>query len=174
MITQGRADEVDHALAVMAVASDALRFDALLQRDYGDDSATAGRALAGQVRALGRPDPVNLDMLDASGKSIALALARVSRHPLSQALRRALESEAIKAAAVDGAAETPGAGVEAMMNGQRIRLGRPEAQVEDGRLACALSVGDAEPVTILFEDALRPDVRESLSGLAATAHHNHL
>jgi hypothetical protein len=60
VITQGRADEVDHALAVMAVASDALRFDALLQRDYGDDSATAGRALAGQVRALGRPDPVAL------------------------------------------------------------------------------------------------------------------
>ena len=157
--------------AAQIVAAGALMKRGVLVKDGSalERLAEVDRALFDKTGTLtlGRPDPVNLDMLDASGKSIALALARVSRHPLSQALRRALESEAIKAAVVDGAAETPGAGVEAMMNGQRIRLGRPEAQVEDGRLACALSVGDAEPVTILFEDALRPDVRESLSGLAA-------
>ncbi len=157
--------------AAQIVAAGALMKRGVLVKDGSalERLAEVDRALFDKTGTLtlGRPDPVNLDALDAPGKALALALARVSRHPLSQSLRRALEAEGVTAASVEGAVETPGAGVEALAKGVRVRLGRPESQLEDGRLACALSVGDASPVTILFEDAMRPDVRASLATLSA-------
>ena len=152
--------------AAQIVAAGALMKRGILVKDGSalERLADVDRALFDKTGTLtlGRPDPVNPDALDADQKALALALARVSRHPLSQSLRRVLEAEGCAAAAIEGASETPGAGVEALFKGDHVRLGRPETSGEDGRLACALTVGEQPAVTIFFEDALRPDARAAL------------
>lgn len=60
VVTQGRSDEVDHALGIMAIRSDRLCFDALLVDGYGASSVEAGRELARRVVALGRESPLAL------------------------------------------------------------------------------------------------------------------
>lgn len=60
VIAGGRSDESAHAVAVMAIASDAFRFEPLLVRDYSADPAAAGAALARQVRERARGDELAL------------------------------------------------------------------------------------------------------------------
>ncbi len=56
IITQGRSEELERTVGVLALRSDTLRFDALLVRGYAEDPSGAGTELAHQVRALGRDD----------------------------------------------------------------------------------------------------------------------
>lgn len=56
IIAQGRSDEIERAVGVLALHSDTLRFDTLLVNGYAVDPAGAGRTLAQSVRALGRED----------------------------------------------------------------------------------------------------------------------
>ncbi len=56
IITPGASDEGERVVGVMAVWSDAMRFDPVLARNYSSDPAAAGAELARQVRALGRDD----------------------------------------------------------------------------------------------------------------------
>ncbi|MBX7192099.1 MAG: FIST C-terminal domain-containing protein [Sandaracinaceae bacterium] len=60
VITQGRSDEIDHALGLMAFASDHLTFDGFLVEGYGAEPAQAGTELARQALAVGRAHPLAL------------------------------------------------------------------------------------------------------------------
>lgn len=118
---------------------------------------------------LGRPELTNASQIVPDAKPVALALARASRHPLSQALRRALEAEGLSAADVADIREIAGQGVEAIWRGKPVRLVRPDKEVlgrgTGASLAVALHVGDA-PVTLLtFEDSLRPEAASTLASL---------
>ena len=118
---------------------------------------------------LGRPQPVALDSLSPQQKSLALALAQTSRHPLSEALRRALVAQAVVPAAVSDIAETPGQGVSARWQGRIVTLGRPDEGADAGdssAMACALRIDDAKPAIIAFDDPLRPAAAETLGELA--------
>ena len=117
---------------------------------------------------LGRPDPTNVDALDAVDAGIALALARASRHPLSQSLRRALEEKHTTAADVSTIRELAGFGVEGQWQGRTVSLGRPT----DGEAIAAMAVeltGATVPVLLTFEDKLRPDAAAVIAQLK-TAH----
>lgn len=105
---------------------------------------------------LGRPDPVNLDQATPEQKSVLLALARASRHPLSEAIRRALEGEGSVAADVSDIGETPGSGVSGMFRGNRVTLGRPRDANATAAVITELSIGQEPPFVVTFEDPLRP------------------
>lgn len=112
---------------------------------------------------LGRPEPLNLETLTTAQQAVALALAQASRHPLSEALRRALTAAGVVPAVLTDIAETPGTGVSARLGATHVALGRPEA-IAAG-LACALTIGDAPPVMLDFADALRPDAAAAVASL---------
>jgi P-type Cu2+ transporter len=105
---------------------------------------------------MGRPEPVNLAMADKAQKAILLALARVSRHPLSEGIRRALEAEGVVAANLDAVREVAGAGVYAQHNGLNVSLGRPAIEVSHEGLASELQIQGQPPFAVHFSDTLRP------------------
>jgi Cu2+-exporting ATPase len=110
------------------------------------------------------PDPASLAAMDDAAASIALGLASHSRHPLSQALTRALAARGVHAAALTDVVEIAGRGVEGRCAGLPVSLGRP-ARAEG--MASALTI-PGQPVRLLrFADALRPDCTEALARLAA-------
>lgn len=115
---------------------------------------------------LGRPEPTNIVSLDPASAGVALALARASRHPLSQALRQALEARAVRPATVEGLSEMPGFGVSAIAQGAPVSLGRPDDDVAGSALCVALK--SAGRTTLLtFEDALRPEAADTIRALKA-------
>lgn len=60
VVTQGRSDEVDHALGIVGIRSERLRFDGFVVPGYAADSSKAGAELARAVSAAGRADPLAL------------------------------------------------------------------------------------------------------------------
>ena len=113
---------------------------------------------------LGRPVAVNLGVLTAAQRPVALALAEASRHPLSAALRRALVAEGVVPAAVTDIAEVAGQGVGGRWAGGAVSLGRSD---DDGEaLSCALRM-DAAVVVIRFDDPMRPDCAAAVGALSA-------
>ncbi len=115
---------------------------------------------------LGRPEPTNLGETTDDQKAIMLALARASRHPLSEALRRSLERDSIIAAVITDVSETPGFGVSGIFAGKRVALERSDRAAATGALSTTLTIADAAPFPILFEDTLRPMAKESVDALA--------
>lgn len=63
IVTQGRADELDHVVGVLGLTSDVLRFTPFLLEGYGDDPRGAARSLAAEVRAADRGDSLALVLL---------------------------------------------------------------------------------------------------------------
>jgi P-type Cu2+ transporter len=114
---------------------------------------------------LGRPQPINLAQASVDQKAMMLTLARASRHPLSEALRRALEAEGVIAADVSGIEETPGFGVAGLYHGKRITLGRPQEAEATSALATALTIEGEPALLIGFEDALRPMAASTIAAL---------
>jgi P-type Cu2+ transporter len=114
---------------------------------------------------LGRPEPINLGDATPEQQMFMLTLARASRHPLSESLRRALEALGTKAAPITNISEMAGSGVNGHCDGQTVALNRP---VDDGALiglATSLFI-DGEPAfTAIFEDRLRPDAKALIDGL---------
>ncbi len=115
---------------------------------------------------LGRPDPTNIDALGPDDAGIALALARASRHPLSQSLRRALEERHVTAADVSVLRELAGLGVEGIWQGHSVSLGRPTNGEATAAMAVELT-GAGAPVLLTFEDKLRPDAAMVIAQLQA-------
>jgi P-type Cu2+ transporter len=105
---------------------------------------------------------------DPAALQAAAALARASHHPLSRAIAEAAGVGAI----ADAVRETPGAGVEGLVNGRRARLGRrlyaaPEAaDPADGAPELWFAVEDAAPVRFVFADALRADAANAVRALS--------
>ena len=128
--------------------------------------AEADRALFDKTGTLtlGRPELIDADAFNGEQARIALALARVSRHPLSDAVRRPLEGQGVVAAPVTELVEEPGFGVRGKLGERTVTLGRGE--MED-TLATVLTVEGDRPVTMRFADRLRPDAAETLQRLQA-------
>jgi P-type Cu2+ transporter len=127
--------------------------------------AEADRALFDKTGTLtvGRPELVNADLIPATAKPVALALARASRHPLSEAVRRALQAEGVIAADLTNIVELAGFGVTGRVGGRPVSLARPEAH---GEMMSAAFVNDGcTPVRLLFQDHLRPHVAETIERL---------
>jgi Cu2+-exporting ATPase len=115
---------------------------------------------------LGRPEPVNLDRATARQKSVMLALARASRHPLSEAIRRQLEGENCSAALVEAIVETPGSGVSGTFDGRAVALGRPRDAAARHGTATELMIEGEAPFLLTFEDPLRPMASQLIGALA--------
>ncbi|WP_205481733.1 copper-translocating P-type ATPase [Sphingomonas arenae] len=152
--------------AAQIVAAGSLMRAGVLVKDGSalERLAEADRALFDKTGTLtlGRPELVNASVMTPEQKQVALALARSSRHPLSAALRRALEAEQVRAADLTDLHEEPGRGVSALYGGMEARLGRGDA---DGSLSTTLIINAAAPVRLTFEDRLRPDAAEALARL---------
>ncbi|SBV31919.1 Nitrogen fixation protein FixI [uncultured Sphingopyxis sp.] len=114
---------------------------------------------------LGRPVATNLDEADTAARGLLLALARASRHPLSEALTRDLTAMEVTPVAVAAIRETPGFGVEALWEGHRVTLGRPARLAADSALATELVVDGVPAITVRFADALRPDAAQTIAAL---------
>jgi Cu2+-exporting ATPase len=115
---------------------------------------------------LGRPTPHGLDRLEAQDKAIVLALARGSRHPLSVALRMALEAEGVMPAALEDIREQAGEGMSGRFGDEAVSLGRPRSLISLFDLASEYRRG--EQATLLrFADAPRTDAVETLADLNA-------
>lgn len=152
--------------AAQIVAAGSLMRAGILVKDGSalERLAEADRALFDKTGTLtlGRAELTNADSLTAEQKQVALTLARASRHPLSDAIRRALELEQVSAAALTDVCEEPGFGVTGLYRELEVRLGRGDSA---GALATTLVIGTAPPVRLLFEDCLRPDAAEALEHL---------
>lgn len=106
--------------------------------------------------------------LDEEAKSIALALAQQSRHPLSIGLARSLTALRVSPAELSDVREIGGEGLTGRWGEIRVALERPAAAT--ARTSVALRVGQAG-WTIGFEDQLRPDVKTTLYALQALGLH---
>jgi len=152
--------------AAQIVAAGALMRRGVLIKDGSalERLAEADRLLFDKTGTLtlGRPEPVDLERLPHAVRPAALALAQASKHPLSAALRRALEADGARPAALTDLVEEPGFGMRGRWDAVPVSLGRP-AQATAGEMAVAFVSDDAPPVVVHFRDALRPDA-------AATVH----
>ncbi|CAN5271901.1 cation-translocating P-type ATPase [soil metagenome] len=156
------------------VASAALMRRGLLVKDGSalERLAEADRACFDKTGTLtmGRPQLLGCPPLDARSRSIALALARASNHPLSRALAHYLEQQGTAPAILDDVKEHPGLGVEAVADGITVRLGRPDwlgLAANHADMSCGLRLDGEEPQMFRFEDQLRPDAIETASALTA-------
>ncbi|OFW81222.1 MAG: hypothetical protein A2887_02885 [Alphaproteobacteria bacterium RIFCSPLOWO2_01_FULL_40_26] len=94
---------------------------------------------------------------------LAASLAKKSRHPLSQAICFAYDSE-LEELEVK---EIPGMGLEAIFEDKILRLGRAEFCGVEGEISemnCCLRFGD-EKVIFYFEDEIKSDARETILSL---------
>lgn len=114
---------------------------------------------------LGKPVPTNLAWASAMQKSVMLALAQASRHPLSEALRRKLEEMDVQAAQVDEICETPGQGIQGSWAGTRVALTRPSAHEQNAGLAATCQIGGLLDFTVQFSDELRLDAQNTIGQL---------
>ncbi len=114
---------------------------------------------------LGRPEALDLGRLDIEVKSLILALAQSSRHPLSEALTRGLQAYDVHPAEVASVRETPGFGVEARWADRTVTLGRPVGTGLGDALATQLAIDGRGVATIRFADQLRPDARATVDAL---------
>jgi Cu2+-exporting ATPase len=102
----------------------------------------------------------------------AAALAARSRHPLAAALVERARAGGVAPVEATEARESPGAGVEGLVDGAPARLGRAGfVGAAEGAAADASAVwfrlGDAAPVVFLFDDRPRPGAAETVAALTA-------
>lgn len=130
--------------------------------------AEVDRALFDKTGTLtiGHPEPVDLEPLDDEARSVALALARGSCHPLSQALRGALEAHGTMAAEVSRVEEAAGVGLRGYYRGCVVTLGRPDrAACDTDLLTASLVLPGRAPILLRFRDPVRPGARAAIRGL---------
>ncbi|MEI6418021.1 MAG: heavy metal translocating P-type ATPase [Sphingomonadales bacterium] len=160
--------------AAQIVASGALMRAGVLVKDGSalERLAEADRAMLDKTGTLtlGRPQPLDLAALDGNARSIALALAQASRHPLSEALRRALQAGNVSPALVRDVQEQAGMGLTGQWQQPDgtwvpVQLGRP-ASPQPG-MASALRIGGGPELLVQFHDPLRPGAAATLHALAA-------
>lgn len=149
------------------VASGAMMRAGLLVKDGSalERLATVDRTLLDKTGTLtmGQPRPVDLTMLDETARSVALALAQASHHPLSRGLAAALRDAGVVPASVTDLGETPGEGMRGIWQGEPVTLGRPSS----GGNGVALQLPGRPVALIAFADPLRPDADAAIARLNA-------
>lgn len=121
----------------------------------------------------GTPELTNLGDHGRRELEVALALADVSAHPLSQSLARAAREAGIKPADLSDVTEVPGYGTQAQWNGRRVRLGRAAwvgADDETMGITAWLGIEGDAPRAFSFTDALRPGAESAVADLMASGH----
>ena len=114
----------------------------------------------------GKPEPANLGEASDAQKSALLALARSSRHPLAEAVRRALETDNVAAAQLQQLREVAGSGVYAILDGKEVSLARPSAPMAHDGLATELRMDGHAPFAVHFADKLRSGAADTIKKLA--------
>lgn len=154
--------------AAQIVASGALMHKGVLVKDGSALERLAEIDLAffdkTGTLTLGRPEPINLEAATLEQQALMLALARASRHPLSEALRKTLEAKGVTAASLVDVKDIPGTGLFGTFEGKPVALRRP-VDSHDTSLATTLFVDGIPAVTITFSDQLRPGVGALVGGL---------
>jgi Cu2+-exporting ATPase len=102
--------------------------------------------------------------------SLASALAIHSRHPLSRAISLAAKTENLDIPNATGINEQPGAGLEGLIDGHRVRLGSRawcdvEGSDEDGETEIWLAAEGHTPARFVFADQLREDAVQVVAAL---------
>ncbi len=140
---------------------DGSALERLVEIDTALFDKTGTITLAGLTPMAGMPE-------DAAERSALRALAQASRHPLSRAIRDALGDAA--ATAASDITELPGLGIEAMVGGERARLGRPDwvgTAVSGTAVTTACRWGDRPARLISFADMMRADAPQVMAQLTA-------
>jgi Cu2+-exporting ATPase len=153
--------------AAQVVASGALLRKGLLVKDGSaiERLAECDIALFDKTGTLTLGEPrADASSLDAEARSIALALAQTSRHPLSRALAAALARERVQPAHVTDIVEAGGRGLTGRWQGREVALERPDDATAS--LATSLRIGERAQI-IAFVDPLRADAHTALAALAA-------
>jgi Cu2+-exporting ATPase len=121
---------------------------------------------------LGKPFLTNADEIPQSAMPVALGMAVGSRHPAAGAIAEAAARRTNQIMAFDHVEEVPGLGLEAVLDGDRYRLGRSEWALERGAQVSGLTASvsvlarNGEPLaTFILEDRVRPDAREAVNDL---------
>ncbi len=117
----------------------------------------------------GQPKLENLADHSDDDLALALALAQGSSHPLALAIVEAAQEAGLRPVRLAEVKEMPGHGVEALWEGQQVRLGRAEWLGANaiGRTATYLKVGKRPAVAFTFTDALRDGAAEAVAALKA-------
>ncbi|MBM6583405.1 cadmium-translocating P-type ATPase [Microvirga sp. BT689] len=121
---------------------------------------------------LGRPSLLNAEQIPPSAMGIAFGMTIGSRHPAARAIAEAAARGTNPIMAFDRIEEVPGLGLEAVRDGDRYRLGRPEWALEgrhpENGFAWSMSYlarnGDLLAAFVM-EDSVRPDAREAVDDL---------
>lgn len=115
----------------------------------------------------GLPQLTNLEQLSRSDVELAMALAAQSSHPLAKAIYRAALDAGFAAASVSEVREVPGFGVEAVFEGQPVRLGRAKWLGAEplAETATYLQTGKETPLAFRFQDALRAGAEDAVRAL---------
>jgi Cu2+-exporting ATPase len=117
---------------------------------------------------LGRPQLVNGGDIADADMALGAALAAASRHPLALALAAKGKGHALPG--LEEIREVPGMGMEAMLDGEPVRLGNAgfaeaEASAAHAGSELWLKRGGAAPVCFRFEDTVRPGARDTIAAL---------
>jgi Cu2+-exporting ATPase len=113
------------------------------------------------------------DRIDPLALAIAASMAAHSRHPYSRALAAAGREKGLAPLVLTDISETPGAGLEAHINGTVYRLGRFDWALSDASTDAAsdagvvLSEGGRLQAAFHFESELRPDVQQSIAEVSS-------
>jgi len=155
--------------AAQVVASGALMRRGLLVKDGSalERLAECDLAVLDKTGTLTLGTPrADIASLDPQARSIALALAQTSRHPLSRGLAAALLREGVTPAAVEDIREEGGTGLAGRWQGRTVALEKPESKGASDALATTLRIGEIRQV-IAFSDPLRPDAAAAIAALAS-------
>jgi Cu2+-exporting ATPase len=151
--------------AAQVVASGALLRRGLLVKDGSalERLAECDVALFDKTGTLTLGTPrADVSGLDAEARSIALALAQTSRHPLSQGLAAACLRAGAVPAVLEDVREVSGMGLTGRWQGLDVALERPNG--EGQALATRFRIG-TQAQTITFADPLRADAAATLTAL---------
>ncbi|CUK04437.1 heavy metal translocating P-type ATPase [Shimia thalassica] len=115
----------------------------------------------------GTPELTNLGDFDQDDVSLAMALAMGSSHPLSMAIVSAASAAGIKPAKLSDIEEVPGFGTQALLNGQRVRLGRATwvGATALAQTSAFLALPDGTVRAFTFTDSLRDGAEEAVQAL---------
>ena len=117
-----------------------------------------------------------LQRMDDTARSVALALAQSSTHPVSQALALGLADTGLVPADLYEVTERPGAGLSAQWQGQDVRLGSAEfaGAAPTSQPGAWLRVGAAPALHLTLRATLREGAQEMIAALQARGAELHL
>ena len=112
------------------------------------------------------------EMQPARALALAAALEQGVQHPLALALLAQARAEALELPAVRDACAVPGQGVEGVIDGRRLRLGKPGRDTTGAHASPGVTVlelvdldADLPLATIEVAEALRPGAGEAIAAL---------